>query len=76
MHKSGVLDEALILFNKMPQRDVVSWTAIIAGCAQNGHAEKALEIYKQMQLAGDTSETHQPLSASSQLVPNLEFWNR
>ncbi|KAH9310531.1 hypothetical protein KI387_025566, partial [Taxus chinensis] len=43
---------ALRLFKEMPQRDVVSWTAMIAGYAQHGFAEKALETFKQMQLAG------------------------
>ncbi|KAH9293624.1 hypothetical protein KI387_041171, partial [Taxus chinensis] len=49
--QNGVLDEASS-FQKMPQRDVVSWTAMIAGYAQNGFVEKALETFKQMQLAG------------------------
>ncbi|XP_057813126.2 pentatricopeptide repeat-containing protein At3g24000, mitochondrial [Cryptomeria japonica] len=49
--KCGSIQTAHELFDKMPQRDVVSWTAIIAGYAQNGLAEKALEISKQMQLA-------------------------
>ncbi|XP_059065244.1 pentatricopeptide repeat-containing protein At1g08070, chloroplastic [Cryptomeria japonica] len=39
------------LFDKMPKRDVVTWTAMIAGHAQNGFVEIALDIFKQMQLA-------------------------
>ncbi|XP_057865818.1 pentatricopeptide repeat-containing protein At2g13600 isoform X2 [Cryptomeria japonica] len=50
--QNGVLDEASRVFRQMPQKDVVSWTAMIAGYAQNGFAEKALETFKQMQLAG------------------------
>ncbi|GLJ14093.1 hypothetical protein SUGI_0225880 [Cryptomeria japonica] len=42
--QNGILDEALRLFNEMPQPNVVSWTAIIAGYAQNEFAERALEI--------------------------------
>ncbi|KAH9288744.1 hypothetical protein KI387_032861 [Taxus chinensis] len=50
--KCGSIYRARELFNKMPQKDVVSWTAMIAGYAQNGFAEKALKTYKQMQLTG------------------------
>ncbi|XP_057862797.2 putative pentatricopeptide repeat-containing protein At3g23330 [Cryptomeria japonica] len=50
--KCGRLYKARELFNKMPQKDVVSWTAMIAGYAQNGFVEKALETYKQMQSKG------------------------
>ncbi|XP_059068478.1 pentatricopeptide repeat-containing protein At2g22070 [Cryptomeria japonica] len=50
--KCGSTREAHKLFDKMPQRDVVSWSAIITGYAQNRFAEKALESFKQMQLAG------------------------
>ncbi|XP_057837801.1 pentatricopeptide repeat-containing protein At4g02750-like isoform X2 [Cryptomeria japonica] len=36
----------------MPQRDVISWSTMIAGYGQNGFDEKALETFKQMQSAG------------------------
>ncbi|XP_057848029.2 pentatricopeptide repeat-containing protein At3g26782, mitochondrial [Cryptomeria japonica] len=49
--KSGSLHKAQKLFDKLPHRDTVSWNAIIGGHAQNGIVEKALEIFKQMQLA-------------------------
>ncbi|XP_057873988.1 pentatricopeptide repeat-containing protein At4g13650-like [Cryptomeria japonica] len=50
--KCGSIDKAREVFHRMPQRDVVSWTAMIVGYAQNGFVEKALETFKQMQLAG------------------------
>ncbi|XP_057854690.2 putative pentatricopeptide repeat-containing protein At3g49142 isoform X2 [Cryptomeria japonica] len=50
--KCGNTQKALELFDSMPERDVVSWTTLIAGYAQNGPVEKALETLKQMQLAG------------------------
>ncbi|XP_057836735.2 pentatricopeptide repeat-containing protein At5g27110 [Cryptomeria japonica] len=50
--KCGKIDKSYELFDKMPQRDVISWNAIIAGYTQNGFVEKALETFKQMQLAG------------------------
>ncbi|XP_057837805.2 pentatricopeptide repeat-containing protein At4g18520, chloroplastic-like [Cryptomeria japonica] len=50
--KCGSIDKARELFDRMPQRNVVSWNVMIAGYAQNGFVEKALETFKQMQLAG------------------------
>ncbi|XP_057833052.2 pentatricopeptide repeat-containing protein At3g12770 [Cryptomeria japonica] len=50
--KCGKIDKACEVFDRMPQRNVVSWNAMILGYAQNGLVEKALESFKQMQLAG------------------------
>ncbi|XP_057873705.2 pentatricopeptide repeat-containing protein At4g30700-like [Cryptomeria japonica] len=50
--KCGSIQKARVLFDKMPQRDVVSWTVMISGYSQNGFVEKALETFNQMQLAG------------------------
>ncbi|XP_057813621.2 pentatricopeptide repeat-containing protein At2g13600 isoform X2 [Cryptomeria japonica] len=50
--KCGSIHKACALFNRMHQRDVVAWNAMIAGYAQNGFTEKVLETFKQMQLAG------------------------
>eukprot|EP01018_Ginkgo_biloba_P019689 Gb_04894 [translate_table: standard] len=50
--KCGSTEIARQLFNKMPKRNVVSWSAMIAGCAQNGHANEAFTLFHQMQLAG------------------------
>eukprot|EP01018_Ginkgo_biloba_P005616 Gb_23023 [translate_table: standard] len=50
--KCGSIEIARTLFDEMPQHDVVSWTAMMAGYAQNGHGEKALKLFRQMQLAG------------------------
>ncbi|XP_057837804.1 pentatricopeptide repeat-containing protein At3g09040, mitochondrial-like [Cryptomeria japonica] len=50
--KCGNMERALTLFERMPQRNVISWNSMIAGYAQNGFVENALETFKQMQLAG------------------------
>ncbi|XP_057830827.2 pentatricopeptide repeat-containing protein At2g03880, mitochondrial-like [Cryptomeria japonica] len=50
--KCGSIEKARELFDKMPQRNVVSWNAMIAGYVLIGFVEKALETFKQMQLAG------------------------
>ncbi|XP_057830817.2 pentatricopeptide repeat-containing protein DOT4, chloroplastic [Cryptomeria japonica] len=50
--KCGSIDKAQEVFDKMPRRNVVSWNAMIAGYAQNGFVERALETFRQMQLTG------------------------
>eukprot|EP01018_Ginkgo_biloba_P019324 Gb_30146 [translate_table: standard] len=50
--KCGNMVDACKIFDGMSQRNVVSWTAMIAGYAQNGHAEEALQHFKRMQCAG------------------------
>eukprot|EP01018_Ginkgo_biloba_P022118 Gb_05942 [translate_table: standard] len=50
--KCGNVVDAQRVFDKMPERNVVSWTAMIAGHAQLGHGEEALKLFCQMQWAG------------------------
>ncbi|ESQ38148.1 hypothetical protein EUTSA_v10028467mg [Eutrema salsugineum] len=46
--KCGHLDKSLALFERMNERDLVSWNAIISGYAQNGDLCKALLLFKEM----------------------------
>eukprot|EP01018_Ginkgo_biloba_P034182 Gb_33062 [translate_table: standard] len=48
--KCGSVEIARQLFDKTSKRDVVSWTAMLAGYAQNGHASEALTLFHQMHL--------------------------
>jgi pentatricopeptide repeat protein len=50
--KCGSLEDALRVFNKMPSRDVVSWTTMILGHVKCGQGQKALELFHQMQQEG------------------------
>lgn len=50
--KSGTVGDACQMFDKMPQRNVVSWNAMIASCAQHGHGKKALNCFEKMQFDG------------------------
>ncbi|KAK9691613.1 hypothetical protein RND81_09G207800 [Saponaria officinalis] len=47
--KCGAVWDAYKVFDKMPDRDVASWNAIVAGFAQNGYAKIALELVARMQ---------------------------
>eukprot|EP01018_Ginkgo_biloba_P002796 Gb_01184 [translate_table: standard] len=50
--KCGKIHDARCVFDKIYQRDLVSWNAMIAGYAQNGYGNEALQLFLQMQLAG------------------------
>lgn len=47
--KCGSLNKAREVFDVLPIRDVVSWTALISGYAQHDHGEDALSCFEQMQ---------------------------
>ncbi|KAH8961063.1 hypothetical protein BDL97_05G031600 [Sphagnum fallax] len=47
--KCGHMVDALRVFNKMPSRDVVTWSALILGHVKYGQGQKALELFRQMQ---------------------------
>jgi pentatricopeptide repeat protein len=42
------MEDAQRVFNKMPSHDVVSWNAILGGCAMHGHGNEALKHFEQM----------------------------
>ncbi|XP_024517735.1 pentatricopeptide repeat-containing protein At2g33680-like [Selaginella moellendorffii] len=46
--KCGDLAEARKVFDRMLQRDVVTWTCLILGYAENGFGELALGLFQQM----------------------------
>uniref|UniRef100_UPI0040747504 Synthetic PPR-DYW protein n=1 Tax=synthetic construct TaxID=32630 RepID=UPI0040747504 len=50
--KCGSIEDARKVFDKMPERDVVSWNAMIAAYAQHGHGKEALQLFQQMQQEG------------------------
>jgi pentatricopeptide repeat protein len=50
--KCGIVDVARRVFDKMSKRNVVSWNAMISGYAQNGFADEALGLFRQMELEG------------------------
>ncbi|KAJ7973422.1 Pentatricopeptide repeat-containing protein [Quillaja saponaria] len=55
--KCGALAHASVVFERLNERNVISWTAMLAGLAQNGYAEDALKLFKQMQVEGVTANS-------------------
>ena len=46
--KCGLIDKAVDVFNRIPHKDVMSWTAMISGFGVNGQGENALKLFHQM----------------------------
>jgi len=50
--KCGSLADARAVFNQMRERDVITWSTMIAGLAQNGFSREALNLFEKMKLSG------------------------
>ncbi|OVA03545.1 Pentatricopeptide repeat [Macleaya cordata] len=50
--KCGCMEDSLLIFNKLHDRNIVSWNAVICGYAQNGRGKEALEFFEKMQVSG------------------------
>jgi pentatricopeptide repeat protein len=50
--KCGSMEDACKVFNKMSSHNVVSWNAMILGHVKCEQAQKALELFQQMQEEG------------------------
>lgn len=48
--QSGLLQDAQQLFDEIPHRTLVTWTALISAYTNNQRPRKALELFRQMQL--------------------------
>jgi len=46
--KCGSMEDALRVLNKMPSQTVVTWNAILGGCAMNGYGKEAHKYFEQM----------------------------
>ncbi|KAL4350697.1 putative pentatricopeptide repeat-containing protein At3g15130 [Arachis duranensis] len=49
--KCGTMKLACLVFDKMPQRNVVSWTALMCGYLQNGDPNASLVLFSKMGLS-------------------------
>ncbi|PIN23570.1 hypothetical protein CDL12_03716 [Handroanthus impetiginosus] len=50
--KGGDLGDAITVFNNIPDPDIVSWNAIIAGCVLHENYNRALELLDEMKKSG------------------------
>ncbi|GAB4854478.1 hypothetical protein Ancab_023061, partial [Ancistrocladus abbreviatus] len=47
--KCGYLEDALVLFDEMPERDIASWNTVIVGVVNELMYDKAFELFRDMQ---------------------------
>ncbi|CAL5372155.1 unnamed protein product [Camellia sinensis] len=50
--KCGFVEEALKVFEKMPERNLVSWNSILSGFLENGFCQESFNVFREM-LAGE-----------------------
>ncbi|OVA05980.1 Pentatricopeptide repeat [Macleaya cordata] len=50
--KTDCFEDGRKLFDEMPERNVVSWTTLLAGCTRNGMADLSFELFLRMQKEG------------------------
>ncbi|KAJ7548198.1 hypothetical protein O6H91_07G002300 [Diphasiastrum complanatum] len=50
--KCGSLQDARKVFDRIPSRDIIIWSAMVAGYALHGHGLEALQLFGQMQHEG------------------------
>lgn len=50
--KCGLLKSAQHVFDCLPARDAVSWTALISGYSDQGYGEEAIKCFEKMQFEG------------------------
>lgn len=50
--RCGSIADAQVVFDRLFERSIVSWNAILAACAQQGLATNALQLYEEMLLEG------------------------
>ncbi|PON97610.1 Tetratricopeptide-like helical domain containing protein [Trema orientale] len=51
--KCGTLDEAIDVFQRLPERDLVSWTSMITAYGSHGQALEALKLFAEMQKSNE-----------------------
>nr|GMC93955.1 pentatricopeptide repeat-containing protein At3g24000, mitochondrial [Ipomoea batatas] len=44
----GLISNARIFFEEMPEKNVVTWTSMMVACSNNGKLEQVISLYKQM----------------------------
>ncbi|XP_044345326.1 pentatricopeptide repeat-containing protein At2g17210 [Triticum aestivum] len=52
--KCGLLEHTVRLFRGMPERNIVTWSTVIAGCVHNGRPGEAIACAVVMREAGET----------------------
>lgn len=65
---SGRVDDARKLFDEMPERTIVSWTAFISGCIASGKHSEAIGLFKKMVESGVRPDSYSVVRVLSACV--------
>ena len=50
--RCGSMEDAIAVFNKMPERNLTSWDVMITGLGKNGFGEDAIDLFMEFKQAG------------------------
>ena len=50
--KCGCIESSLKIFNKIIERNIITWTALISALGVNGYANEALKLFREMESLG------------------------
>ncbi|KAJ0232217.1 Pentatricopeptide repeat-containing protein [Hirschfeldia incana] len=50
--KSGEIEDAVLAFEEMEEKDVRSWTSLISGYGRHGNVKKAIDLFNRMEQEG------------------------
>ncbi|KAL3851027.1 hypothetical protein ACJIZ3_012909 [Penstemon smallii] len=50
--KSGVIEDAKLVFDEMREKNIISWTSLITGYGKNGYGHEAFALYEKMENEG------------------------
>ncbi|MCO5566907.1 hypothetical protein L7F22_020591 [Adiantum nelumboides] len=67
--KCASMEEATIVFQVQPRRDVVSWNALMAGYASSGHEQMVLQLFSAMQ-QGEAISGHEDGDSENVVFPD------
>nr|CAD1823885.1 unnamed protein product [Ananas comosus var. bracteatus] len=71
--KCGSMDDAIKLFESMPQRNLTSWDTMILGFANNGLGEEALDLFSEFKQLGLKPDSYIYAWTIGYLEEALEF---
>lgn len=50
--RCGSMDDSLLIFSRLPEKNEVSWNAVICGYAKNGKGKEAIDMFHEMKRIG------------------------
>ncbi|KAJ8750112.1 hypothetical protein K2173_014027 [Erythroxylum novogranatense] len=80
--KAGDIESSKLIFNSMPKKNEISWTAMLQGLAESGFVEESLKLFQEMERSSSVSPNELMLlsvlfacSHSGLVDKGLEYFN-